>query len=82
MGKQFGNLAKINGIVYFRLSPYEQKAFKGMISEGVPNLIRRINDRVFRIAPFFMCTYLIISWAKEKNKSLSRKNPKDYENDV
>lgn len=58
MGKQFGNLAKINGVVYFRLSPYEQKAFKGIISEGVPNLIRRINDRVFRIAP---CKYLVIT---------------------
>jgi len=51
MGKQFGNLAKINGIVYFRLSPYEQKAFKGIVSEGVPNTIRRIQGSIFRVAP-------------------------------
>ncbi|XP_029165727.1 cytochrome b-c1 complex subunit 8-like [Nylanderia fulva] len=82
MGKQFGNLAKINGIVYFRLSPYEQKAFKGLISEGVPNLARRFYDRVFRVAPFFMFSYLLVNWAKEKNNILSRKNPKDYENDT
>jgi len=51
MGKQFGNLYKINGIVYFRLSPYEQKAFKGLISEGVPNTIRRFQSSVLRVAP-------------------------------
>lgn len=55
MGKQFGNLAKINGIVFFRLSPYEQKPFKGIISEGVPNLVRRFQNRVFRVAP---CKYI------------------------
>ncbi|XP_012538545.2 cytochrome b-c1 complex subunit 8 [Monomorium pharaonis] len=82
MGKKFGNLAKINGIVYFRLSPYEQKAFKGIISEGVPNLIRRIQGSIFRVTPPFMLSYLIMNWAKEKNDALSRKNPKDYENDT
>ncbi|XP_032673467.1 cytochrome b-c1 complex subunit 8 [Odontomachus brunneus] len=82
MGKHWGNLAKISGIVYFRLSPYEQKAFKGMISEGVPNMVRRFQGSVFRIAPFFMGTYLIMSWATETNKAISRKNPKDFENDT
>lgn len=51
MGKEFGNLAKISGVVYFRLSPYEQKAFKGMVTDGVPNLIRRFQSRVFRVVP-------------------------------
>ncbi|XP_050452096.1 cytochrome b-c1 complex subunit 8-like [Cataglyphis hispanica] len=82
MGKQFGNLAKINGIVFFRLSPYEQKAFKGIIAEGLPNLLRRFQDRVFRVAPFFMFSYLLVNWAKETNDAFSRKNPKDYENDT
>ncbi|GAB1862841.1 Cytochrome b-c1 complex subunit 8 [Camponotus japonicus] len=82
MGKEFGNLAKINGIVYFRLSPYEQKPFKGLISEGVPNIIRRFQNRVFRVAPFFMFSYLLMNWAKEKNHEINRKNPKDYENDT
>ncbi|XP_012221468.1 cytochrome b-c1 complex subunit 8 [Linepithema humile] len=82
MGLKFGNLAKINGIVYFRLSPYEQKAFKGLISEGIPNLARRIQGRVFRSAPIFMAAYLVLNWAKETNHAASRKNPKDYENDT
>jgi ubiquinol-cytochrome c reductase subunit 8 len=51
MGLKFGNLAKINGVVYFRLSPHEQKAFKGMFSEGFPNMMRRFQNNVFRIAP-------------------------------
>ncbi|XP_014478554.1 PREDICTED: cytochrome b-c1 complex subunit 8 [Dinoponera quadriceps] len=82
MGKYWGNLAKISGIVYFRLSPHEQKAFKGIISEGVPNLLRRFQGSVFRVAPFFMFTYLLMEWAKEKNREIHRKNPKDYENDT
>ncbi|EGI66311.1 PREDICTED: cytochrome b-c1 complex subunit 8-like [Acromyrmex echinatior] len=82
MGKDFGNLYKLNGIVYYRLSPYEQKAFKGLISEGVPNLIRRFQGSVFKIAPFFMFSYLLVNWANEKNHALSRKNPKEYENDT
>lgn len=30
----------------------------------------------------FMFSYLLTNWAKEKNEQLSRKNPKDYENDT
>lgn len=30
----------------------------------------------------FMFSYLLVNWAKEKNNTLSRKNPKDYENDT
>jgi len=51
MGLKFGNLAKINGVVFFRLSPHEQKPFKGVISEGVPNMVRRFQSNVFRVAP-------------------------------
>ncbi|KAL0125078.1 hypothetical protein PUN28_004313 [Cardiocondyla obscurior] len=82
MGKQFGNLAKVSGIVFFRLSPYEQKAFGGIFKEGIPNTIRRFQSNVFYVVPPFMLTYLVLSWAKEKNHALSRKNPKDYENDT
>lgn len=50
-GLHFGNLAKIRGIVYFRLSPYEQKAFGGVIDHGVPNIIRRMREQVLRVVP-------------------------------
>ncbi|XP_076176234.1 ubiquinol-cytochrome c reductase ubiquinone-binding protein [Ptiloglossa arizonensis] len=82
MGKKFGNLAYISGITYFRISPYEQRAFAGMIKDGVPNMIRRINASILRSTPFFLMTYLVMEWANEEYHSLHRKNPKDYENDT
>ncbi|XP_014207327.1 cytochrome b-c1 complex subunit 8 [Copidosoma floridanum] len=81
MHLQFGNLAKIRGIVYYRLSPHELKPFAGMISHGFPNLVRRFREQVFRIAPPFVLTYMLVDWADKENERLSRKNPKDFEND-
>lgn len=37
---QFGNLYKIYNIAYYRLSPYELKAFKGFFSQGIRNQMR------------------------------------------
>ena len=42
MGKHFGELMKLRGIITFKLSPHEQRAFAGAIKDGVPNTIRRI----------------------------------------
>lgn len=50
-GQHFGNLAKIHGVVTYKLSPMEQKAFAGAISHGVPNMIRRIRSEIFYVAP-------------------------------
>ncbi|THK32842.1 cytochrome b-c1 complex subunit 8 [Diachasma alloeum] len=82
MGKGFGNLAKIRGIVYFRLSPYEQKAFAGAISHGVPNTIRRIRESALRVGPAMIFTYLVYSWAKQEHERVVRKKPGDFANDV
>ncbi|XP_076235747.1 ubiquinol-cytochrome c reductase ubiquinone-binding protein isoform X2 [Calliopsis andreniformis] len=82
MGKTWGNLAKLSGITYFRISPHEQKAFGGMIKHGVPNLVRRFNGSVLRVAPWFLGSYMIMEWAEEEFKESHRKNPKDYENDT
>lgn len=52
MGHGFGELGnKIHGIVYYKISPFEQRAFAGAISKGVPNMIRRFRSNVFRVAP-------------------------------
>ncbi|XP_015598927.1 cytochrome b-c1 complex subunit 8 [Cephus cinctus] len=82
MGKHFGELAKISGIVTFRLSPHEQKAFAGMISHGIPNMFRRFSENVFRVTPPFIVSYLWYDWAKKDHEKQTRKNPKNYENDV
>ncbi|XP_058788780.1 cytochrome b-c1 complex subunit 8 [Phymastichus coffea] len=81
MGLYFGNLAKIRGIVYFRLSPHEQKAWAGAFSHGFPNMIRRFRESVFKVVPPMLLTYMLVDWADKENERLSRKNPKDYEND-
>ncbi|XP_047368957.1 cytochrome b-c1 complex subunit 8 [Vespa velutina] len=82
MGLKFGNLYKLRGIVYFRLSPHEQKAFKGFISEGVPNTIRRFHSSVFRYLPVFAINYMVYLWAIEKHHKLSRKDHSLYKDDV
>ncbi|KAK3911995.1 Cytochrome b-c1 complex subunit 8 [Frankliniella fusca] len=82
MGAQWGQLAKYRNIVTFRLSPYELKPFAGAFSVGLPNTIRRIRGQFFRVTPPFVVAYLVYDWATAENERLSRKNPKDYENDV
>lgn len=58
MGHGFGQLAKLRGIITYHLSPFEQRAFAGVISKGIPNTIRRISENVFRVAPRKFLKYL------------------------
>ncbi|KAK0162003.1 hypothetical protein PV327_008384 [Microctonus hyperodae] len=80
-GLEFGKLAKIRGIVYFRLSPHEQKPFGGVITHGVPNIIRRMRDQVLRVVPPFIGAYLVYSWANQEHERLVRKKPDDFKDD-
>lgn len=64
----FGNLpCKVRGIVYYSLSPFEQRAFGGAISKGIPNLARRFKDEVGYVLPPFVIGYLIYDWAKKNH---------------
>ncbi|XP_066590136.1 cytochrome b-c1 complex subunit 8 [Prorops nasuta] len=80
MGHQFGHLYKIRRIVYFRLSPYEQKAFPNIVESAAALLQRAINQLGLNTIPFIL-TYGIIKYGNEANVAHNRKNPKDYEND-
>ena len=52
MTKHFGQLGvKVRGIIWYRLSPNEQGAFAGVLRDGVPNMLRRIKDQIFRVVP-------------------------------
>ena len=52
MGMKWGNMAtNVRGLVMYSLSPYEQKAFAGAFSQGVPNMFRRFRGQVFRVVP-------------------------------
>merc|ERR1711976_15571 len=79
MGKHFGNLGvKVSGVITYSLSPFEQKAFAGVISHGVPNLFRRFRGQVLRVAPPFVLGYLVYDWGEKENKRAARKDPAQF----
>jgi hypothetical protein len=47
----FGNLATIRGTTKYHISPFEQRAFAGMITKGIPNTLWRIRCSVLDVAP-------------------------------
>ncbi|MCL4128561.1 UNVERIFIED_CONTAM: hypothetical protein GTU68_048658 [Idotea baltica] len=51
MGKGFGELAYIRGLVKYSLSPFEQRAFAGMITKGIPNTFRRFAESGVKVLP-------------------------------
>lgn len=81
MGLHFGNLYKLRGIVTYRLSPYEQRAFAGLFKHGIPNVIRRTKDQMFVVVPPFLLGYLFYDWGQRAHAQSLRKNPADFEND-
>lgn len=83
MGADFGELkTNIRGVVTTSLSPFEQKAFKGIISHGVPNSIKRIGSNIPFIVPPMIIGYLVYDWATHAHHESLRKNPADFVNDV
>jgi len=38
------------GIITFKISPHEQRAFAGAISQGLPNIFTRIRSELFYVA--------------------------------
>lgn len=51
MGHGFGHLWKYYGMVTYRLSPFEQKALKGIINPGFLNTCRRFAENVPYMGP-------------------------------
>ncbi|CAL8113984.1 unnamed protein product [Orchesella dallaii] len=78
LGAHFGELAKIRGIVYYRLSPFEQKAFAGAISKGVPNIGRRCAENFWRTVPWFVGSYIVFAYYEDLAEKMKRKNPDQY----
>ncbi|MPC17534.1 cytochrome b-c1 complex subunit 8-like [Portunus trituberculatus] len=81
MGKGFGELAYVRGIIKYSLSPFEQRAFAGALTSGVPNMFRRFRSQVLRIAPPFIMAYMVYTSVEAAHHKTMRKNPADYEND-
>ncbi|XP_028178795.1 cytochrome b-c1 complex subunit 8-like [Ostrinia nubilalis] len=78
MGKHFGELATIRGIIAYKISPHEQKPFAGAFSYGIPNCFRRFRECVFVVVPPFVVGYLVYKAAEEAHYLSKRKNPRDF----
>lgn len=81
-GKYFGNLAFVRNVIYMRISPYEQRAFPNFWKNTWKGFKRDFKSVAPYATPPFTIAYLVYCWGEQKNLELSRKNPKDYENDV
>lgn len=51
MGREFGKLARVRHVITYSLSPFEQRAFPHYFSKGIPNVLRRIQASILRVAP-------------------------------
>lgn len=68
MGLHFGNLWKYFGVVTYRLSPFEQKALKGIIDPGFLNTCRRFAENVPYIGPRnYQIPFLLFNASPEDN---------------
>ncbi|CAG9861785.1 unnamed protein product [Phyllotreta striolata] len=81
MAKGFGELYKLRGIITYRISHFEQKVFKGIISHGFFNSLRRILEQAPYVVPPLAIAYIIIDQAEKEHHKLMLKNPADFEND-
>lgn len=80
--KHFGNLACIRGVKYYRLSPFEQKAFVAPAFESLRNLIRRTSDTFPRWMVPFTIGAFVYYYGEWINKRSKRKDWRDYANEV
>ncbi|XP_070273267.1 cytochrome b-c1 complex subunit 8 [Myotis yumanensis] len=81
MGREFGKLTRVRHVITYNLSPFEQRAFPHYFSKGIPNVLRRIQASILRVAPPFVAFYLVYTWGTEEFEKSRRKNPATYEND-
>ncbi|TRY73742.1 hypothetical protein TCAL_00971 [Tigriopus californicus] len=79
--KEFGNLAVIRGTVKYHLSPLEQRAFAGAISQGVPNIFWRFRQSFFYVVPPMLLSYLVYYTAEMEHDRLQRKQPGQFDHE-
>ncbi|EFN73503.1 Cytochrome b-c1 complex subunit 8 [Camponotus floridanus] len=82
MGLQFGNLPiRIRRVVYYGLSPMEQRAWAKSVTHGIPNLINRAICALPTMLPGFIMSAVVYKWSIAEYERCNRKDPKLYEND-
>jgi ubiquinol-cytochrome c reductase subunit 8 len=74
-------MATIRGLITYTLSPFEQRAFAGVVVKGIPNTIRRLRENFFRVVPPFAVAYVVYDQVEKEHTKQMRKNPEDFECD-
>ena len=81
MVKSLEILLKLRTLSRTRYRHLNSVLFAGFISKSGPNVVRRFMTSVGYILPGFVSAFLVMNWAKNENHRLSRKDPKEFEND-
>jgi len=82
LGQGFGQLATIRGTTKYHLSPFEQKAFAGIISHGVPNTLWRIKCNILYWLPPFLLGYAVYDGVEKEHDRLQRKKPGEFDHET
>jgi len=82
LGKKWGNLAVVRGTTKYHISPFEQKAFAGAITKGIPNTLWRFRTNVLYWAPPLLITYLIYNAVEAEHDRLQRKQPGEFDHET
>ncbi|ORY93045.1 UcrQ family protein [Syncephalastrum racemosum] len=61
------------GVVSYILSPYQQKAFAGVLHNAIFNTARRVSSQVPYVGTAFGIGYLIYTYANKKHAYLTSK---------
>merc|ERR1712141_929186 len=82
LGKKWGGLATIRGTTKYHISPFEQKAFAGLISKGFPNTLWRVKSNILYWLPSFVLGYVVYDTVEKEHNRLSRKQPGEFDHET
>ena len=78
----WGKMCYIRNVIYIRISPFEQRTYRGFLADSWRGFRRDFFNNAPYILPAMATVYLITDWGNKENERLKRKNPADYANDT
>jgi len=79
---EFGKLGvTVRGVVTYRISPYEQKAFAQPMAL-ISNYGRRVYDNLWHAPPLFILSWFIYDQTEKGYKQWQRKQPGQFDNET
>ncbi|XP_063934410.1 cytochrome b-c1 complex subunit 8-like isoform X2 [Zophobas morio] len=82
MGGKWGYFQHARGIVYYAISPFEQRVFAGFWKKQADIWSTRIRENFFYVVPPYALMFAVMIWAEAEYKRIHRKDPKQYEHDT